>query len=50
MRSTSTNELLSDLGVIKMNNHKNFGFTINVNKIVDDFVNIPTGGRRLLLR
>lgn len=50
LRSTSTNERLSDLGIIKMNNHKNSGFSINVNKIIDDFVNIPTGGRRLLLR
>ena len=44
------NERLSDLGIIKMNKHKNVGFILNENAIIEDFINIPKTGRRLNLK
>ena len=35
-RSTTSNERLSDLGIIKMNSHKNVDITIDLQKIIDD--------------
>ena len=50
LRSTMKNDRLSDLGIIKMNNHKNNGFLLNENDIIEDFINIPKSGRRLNLK
>ena len=49
LRSTMTNDRLNDLGVVKMNNHKNTGFNLNINDIIDNFINLPKNGRRLNL-
>ena len=50
LRSTMKNERLSDLGIINMNNHKNVGFILNENDIIEDFINIPKTGRPLNLK
>ncbi len=50
LRSTTTNERLSDLGIIKMNNQKDNGFILNVEQVIDEFNSIPLNGRRILLR
>ena len=50
LRSTTTNERLNDLGIIKMNNQKDNGFILNVDQVIDDFNSIPLNGRRIQLR
>jgi hypothetical protein len=50
LRSTTTNERLSDLGIIKMNNQKDNGFILNVEQVIDEFNSIPLNGRRMMLR
>ena len=45
-----TNDRLNDLGVVKMNNHKNTGFNYKfINDIIENFINLPKNGRRLNL-
>jgi hypothetical protein len=50
LRSTTTNERLSDLGIIKMKNQKDNGFILNVEQVNDEFNSIPLNGRRMMLR
>ena len=50
LRSSIKNDRLSDLGIIKMNNHKNTGFILNTDRIIEDFMSIPRNGRRMNLK
>jgi hypothetical protein len=50
LRSTTTNERSSNLGIIKMNNQEDYGFISNAEQVIDEFNSIPLNGRRMLLR